>query len=106
MTKKSPTQKMPGLNCEDFGNYTALSPRLQRLLQELLRGPQTVQDLMCAIPANSPPAYVHILRQHHGFSIPCEHVPHIDRDGTKGWHGLYGLTPADRLRAAKLLGDQ
>jgi hypothetical protein len=104
MTKKSPTQKMPGVTTWNARNYTALSPRLQRLLQQLLRKPQAVRELIDSVGATNVPEYVRQLRQQYYFVIPTERVTHIDRDGNRGWHCTYSLTRADRLLAIKLLG--
>jgi len=82
-----------------------LSPRNQRLLNALLRGPQSSRDLIDIIPANNPAQYVSTLRKCLGFQIPMEEVRFITKDGKASWYGIYHLTDADRITAAELLQE-
>ena len=80
-----------------------LSPRLHRLLQSLLEGPQTARDLFDAIPCNNPSAYVAQARFKFELTIPCETVRYQTMDGKRSWFGQFSLTDEDAEKVLKLL---
>ncbi len=86
--------------------------RQRHALGALNRGPCSREQLDRETGASNSPEIVRQLRCQ-GWDIPCERVPHVDRDGIKGTHGVYQLSEHDRerlqtlreLEATELAGD-
>ena len=74
-----------------------LTPRLRRALVALLERPRSREELDRIAGTSNSPDLVSRLRQR-GIFILCEHVSHIDRDGVKGWHGVYKLPATEKER--------
>ena len=74
-----------------------LSPRQRRALMALLEHPRSREELDRIAGTSNSPDLVSRLRQR-GILIVCEHVGHTDRDGVKGWHGVYKLPASERER--------
>ena len=74
-----------------------LTPRQRRALAALLERPRTREELDRIAGTSNSPDLVSRLRQR-GVLILCEHVSHTDRDGVKGWHGVYKLPESERER--------
>lgn len=83
------------------GNSTTpkirFTPRQWRAVSALLKRPHSREELDRITGASNSPEVVAQLRRR-GFDIPCRLVPHIDRDGLAGQHGIYHLSEADRRR--------
>jgi len=81
-------------------NFTALTPRLQRLLRALIANPDGLSREDCdrATPCSNSPAYVCQLRHRLGLEIACTRVPFETCDGLKSTYGWYRLTVADRTK--------
>lgn len=102
--QKSPVAAGPICKSENSRrDHTKLSPRMQRLLKALLHQPQSSRELVDAIPANNPPAYIERLRNSLGFEIHREKVAFTTIDRRSSWYVLYALTESDRKKAAELL---
>ena len=76
--------------------------RQYRVIKALMQGPESREAVDRIAGASNGPAVVQQLRML-GYDIPCERVSHIDRDGLAGWHGVYSLSPQDRLRVREWL---
>ena len=74
-----------------------LTPRQRRALVALLERPHSREELDRIAGTSNSPDLVSRLRQR-GILIVCEHVSHTDRDGLKGWHGVYRLPSSERER--------
>ena len=74
-----------------------LTTRQRRALVALLERPRSREDLDRIAGTSNSPDLVSRLRQR-GILILCEHVSHTDRDGVKGWHGVYRLPASERKR--------
>ena len=74
-----------------------LTPRQRRALVALLERPRSREELDRIAGTSNSPDLVSRLRQR-GILILCEHVSHTDRDGVKGWHGVYKLPASERER--------
>ncbi len=84
-------------------DFTTLCPRQSRALAALLQGPVPREQLdRLAGCANGPDLVASLRRR--GFSIACELLPFIDRDGRRCRAGIYRLTPADRAELARWQG--
>ncbi|MFC6632951.1 hypothetical protein [Microbulbifer taiwanensis] len=79
-----------------------LSPRQRRALVALLDRPRSREDLDRIAGTSNSPDLVGRLRKR-GITILCEHVSHTDRDGVKGWHGVYRLPESERRRLGGVL---
>ena len=80
------------------GNSIKIStPRQRRLVEALYQGPRSREELDRIVGCSNSPETVRQLREN-GLAVPCQRVPHVDRDGVKGRHGVYNLTESDRLR--------
>ncbi|HLO63488.1 MAG TPA: hypothetical protein VK165_11075 [Azonexus sp.] len=80
-----------------------LSPRERRLLTVLAeRGKTSRHDLdRLAGYENTPDGVLH-LRRRHGFELPMEKQPLLDRDGRTVRIGYYSLSESDRMKFAAL----
>lgn len=76
--------------------------RQYRVINALMRGPESREAVDRIAGASNGPAVVQQLRML-GYDIPCKRVSHTDRDGLAGWHGVYSLTHTDRLRVHEWL---
>lgn len=76
-----------------------LPPRAWRLVSELISRPEgiTREQADRMAPASNGPHYVGLVRHRLNIEIPCLRIPHVTADGDASWHGLYRLTPADRI---------
>ncbi|WP_299579507.1 hypothetical protein [uncultured Microbulbifer sp.] len=74
-----------------------LSPRQHRALTALMERPRSREELDQIAGTSNSPDLVSRLRQR-GILILCEHVSHTDRDGVRGWHGVYKLPESERER--------
>ncbi|SFC31707.1 hypothetical protein SAMN05660479_01475 [Microbulbifer thermotolerans] len=79
-----------------------LSPRQWRVLSALLKRPRSREELDRIAGASNSPELIRQLRQR-GITILCERVSHIDRDGVKGWHGVYRLPATEKQRLGGVL---
>lgn len=82
-----------------------LTPRCRRLLAALLTGPKSREELDRIMGASNGPEQVARARRLYGLTIPCEKRGGLDRDGLSIKFGVYSLSPADRLAAARLLQE-
>lgn len=83
----------------------SLSPRERRLLEVLLNRPECGRhDLDALAGYENSPDGVMGLRRKHGFDIPMERRPFIDRDGKKVRVGYYSLSIDDASKARQILG--
>lgn len=81
-----------------------LSPRERRLLEELLTRDECGRhDLDHLAGYENSPDGVMGLRRKHGFEIPMQRRPFIDRDGKKVRVGYYSLTAEDAAKARLIL---
>jgi len=78
------------------------SPRHYRALQELLKGPCTVRQLIDRTGANGIPQLIVGLRKK-GLKIETLDRHGIDRDGRRIWYGEYILLDESRELAEKLI---
>lgn len=76
--------------------------RQYRVMRALMQGPQSREAIDRIAGASNGPAVIQQLRIL-GYEIPCTRVSHKDRDGLAGWHGVYSLSPQDRLRLREWL---
>ena len=84
-----------------------LSPRERRLLEILLDRPECGRhDLDHLAGYENSPDGVMGLRRKHGFDIPMERRPFIDRDCKKVRVGYYSLTAEDAAKARLILEVQ
>lgn len=74
-----------------------LTQRQRRALVALLERPRSREELDRIAGTSNSPDLVSRLRRR-GILILCEHVSHTDRDGVKGWHGVYKLPASERER--------
>ena len=102
MEKKGAARARGGFESSENGNYT---PRERRILQALARGPLHREEVDRVSGASNGPYVIGRLRSK-GWTIPCEMVPHTDRDGRAGKHGVYHLDTTDRHRLNCLLAHQ
>ena len=79
-----------------------LTPRQRRALTALLERPRSREELDRIAGTSNSPDLVSRLRQR-GILILCQHVTHTDRDGVKGWHGVYRLPASERERLGGVL---
>ncbi|MGL6159943.1 hypothetical protein [Microbulbifer sp.] len=96
------TPAQGGTEKADTGNSTTpkrvrFTPRQLRAVSALLERPRSREELDRITGASNGPEVVAQLRRR-GFDIPCRLVPHIDRDGLAGQHGIYHLSENDRGR--------
>jgi len=99
MDKKNgqpPKETDPNTHCHIIKN-----PRQLRAIAALADGGKSREALDKIIGASNSPAVVSKLREK-GWDIPCESVNHVDRDGRKGWHGVYSLSCKDRVKLARM----
>lgn len=86
-------------------NSRPLSPRERRLLEVLLELDECGRhDLDHLAGYENSPDGVMGLRRKHGFEIPMQRRPFIDRDGKKVRVGYYSLTVEDTAKARSILG--
>jgi hypothetical protein len=84
----------------------ALTPRERRLLGVLaMQGEASRHDLDRLAGYENTPDGVLRLRRHHGFDLPMEKRPFVDRDGRKVRIGYYSLSPNDREKLAGILKE-
>lgn len=85
-------------------NSNNLSSRERRLLNVLATSGETSRhDLDRMAGYENTPDGVLRLRRHHGFELPMEKRPFVDRDGRKVYIGYYSLSDRDREKFASLL---
>ncbi|MEA3299136.1 MAG: hypothetical protein U9R22_02850 [Pseudomonadota bacterium] len=86
------------LSALDSAKFTGIdTPRQWRVIRALLTGPQSRETIDRVAGASNGPEVIRQLRVN-GLIIPCELVPHTDRDGRPGKHGVYHLSESDRRR--------
>ncbi len=73
----------------------SLNPRQQRLLQRLLLGPASREEVDRIAGASNGPGVVSGLRTR-GLVIPCKRSKSMDSDGRVCWPGAYRLNVADK----------
>ena len=76
------------------GIYT---PRQYRVINALLSGPRTREQIDRIAGASNGPEVIRQIRAK-GVAIKCQMVRHIDRDGKPGRHGLYHLPRTERAK--------
>lgn len=79
-----------------------ITPRLQRLIVELLIGPLPREAADRVAGASNSPNHIRELREKFHLNIRTERVERIDRDGHKTWPGVYHIE-ADSHELAELL---
>ena len=85
--------------------YPVDNPRERRFLEALLRRAELRSDLdRLSGSANSPDLAFRLRAK--GFSLPCERIEIIDRDGLKARVGIYSLSAADRPKAIAALNGR
>lgn len=77
--------------------YGIRSARTVRMLQALLQGPKSREQLDRIAGTSNSPEYIRRLREA-GFDVPSKWIAHVDRDGRAGRHGQYRLSDADRRK--------
>ena len=82
---------------------SALSPRHSRLLQALLAGQSTREQVDKVTGASNGPDEVLKMRRRFGLKLPCVRRAARDRDGHRVDIGVYGLDSTDRRKALELL---
>ncbi len=104
--RTAPAQGGPATAMVDAHTTTTtkqhFNPRESRAITALLSQPQTRKNLDRIIGTTNSPDLIRRLRQR-GFDIPCNLVAHTDRDGRKGFHGVYRLSPLDFARLGRSL---
>lgn len=80
-----------------------LTPRHRRILQALLAGPVTREQVDELAGASNGPDEVLRLRRGHGLVIPCERQQGFDRDSHRVEFGVYRLTARDHDMVRRLL---
>jgi len=78
------------------------SPRHYRALQELLKGPRTIRQLIDKTGANGIPQLIVSLKNK-GLRIDTIERTGVDRDGRHVWYGEYILLDESRQLAEKLI---
>ena len=78
------------------------SPRHYRALQELLKGPRTIRQLIDKTGANGIPQLIVSLKNK-GLRIDTIERTGVDRDGRHDWYGEYILLDESRQLAEKLI---
>lgn len=104
--RTAPTQSGP-VSADRTGNNITpkrlrFTPRQRRALVALMEHPRSREELDRIAGASNSPDLVGQLRKR-GIAIVCEHVSHIDRDGVKGWHGVYSLPESEKQRLGRAL---
>ena len=102
MEDKDTAPAQGGIGSKTRWNYT---PRERRILQALARGPLHREEVDRVSGASNGPYIIGQLRAK-GWMIVCEMVPHTDRDGRAGKHGVYHLDTTDRHRLNGLLAHE
>lgn len=75
------------------------SPRETRLLETLMNhGECSRHDLDRLAGYENSPDGIMRLRRHHGFDLPMERRPFVDRDGRSIRVGYYSLSDTDRIK--------
>jgi len=80
-----------------------LTPRHRRILQELLIGLRTREEIDSIAGASNGPDEIQKLRRNFGLSIPCARKGSKDMDGHPVKVGIYSLNEADKTVAICLL---
>lgn len=83
----------------------SLNPRQQRLLQRLLQGPASREDVDRIAGASNGSSVVSGLRTR-GLVIPCKRSKSRDSDGGVCWPGAYSLSIADKKIVRALLSKK
>lgn len=95
-----------GLGKKSIIDFTTLSEKECELLRILGQNTETPRRIIePAIGSAYCPNEVRFLRGI-GFEIPCREVKSINRYGKPTRYGLYRLTPADSVLAAKYLKEE
>ncbi len=81
------------------------SPRQQRALMRLMRGPAWREEIDRVAGTSNGPDVIGRLRKK-GLEVPCEQLERIDRDGRRCRPGLYSLTPDDRRMVRQWLAQR
>ena len=89
---------------ENGANYD-YTPRQLRVLEALAIGPLHREEVDRVSGASNGPYIIGQLRAK-GWMIVCEMVPHSDRDGRSGMHGVYHLETTDQQRLRGLLSQK
>ena len=79
--------------------------KLRAFLEALLSQPKSTNALMDVVGTTRPPNLATDARKRYRLDLPCNIVPYIKADGSKGTYGVYSLTPQDRAKVLKLLGE-
>ena len=79
--------------------------KLVVFLEALLSQPKSTNALMDVVGTTRPPNLATEARHRYDLDLPCSLVQHIKADGSKGTYGVYSLTPQDRKKVLKLLGE-
>lgn len=97
MKKQDTAPAQGGIREAQLQSIKISTARQYRVMRALYSGPHSREEIDRIAGASNGPEVVRQLRVL-GWEIPCELVPHIDRDGLRGRHGVYCLAPADRKR--------
>lgn len=85
---------MPNSNSNDYGSTLGhLTRRQERALCALVESPRSREEIDRITGASNGPEVISQLRKL-GIAIECHMVPHLDRDGLPGRHGIYSLSKA------------
>lgn len=82
-----------------------MTPRHHRLLQALMHGPITREQVDAITGASNGPDEVLQARRLYRLTIPCHRHSGLDRDRHRVEFGTYRLTRRDRARVATLLRE-
>ena len=99
MEKKDTAPSQGGIQNAHSNFIRTSNARQCRVLEALHKGPRCREDVDRIAGASNGPEVVRQLREL-GWDIPCQLVPHTDRDGKPGKHGVYRLSMQDRLRVS------
>ena len=97
MKNRATAPAQGGNQTEQRKSIKIATARQYRVMRELYRGPRCREDVDRKPGASNGPEIVAQLRRQ-GWKIPCEIVPHTDRDGLAGRHGVYRLSQPDRVK--------
>lgn len=79
--------------------------KLTLFLEALLSRPMSTNEVMRKVRTTRPPNLATAARDRYQLDLPCNIVPYVKADGSKGTYGVYHLTPHDRAKVLKLLGE-
>lgn len=78
--------------------------QLTVFLEALSLRPMSTLEMVSVVGTSRPPNLATEARKRYQLDLPCNTVPYIKADGSKGTYGIYSLTPQDREKVLNLLG--